>query len=92
MTTPAERTPTALRSLLNDAAAHAATFLEELPERRVAPTASAEDLRKALGGPLPHSPRDPRLAVEELMRAVEPGLMASGGGHRRSLSTRVHRP
>jgi glutamate/tyrosine decarboxylase-like PLP-dependent enzyme len=80
MTTPTERTPTALRSLLNDATAHATGFLEELPERKVAPTATAEELRKELGGPLPDSPRDPRRVVAELARAVEPGLMASAGG------------
>jgi glutamate/tyrosine decarboxylase-like PLP-dependent enzyme len=80
MTTPTESTPTALRSLLNDATAHATGFLEELPERKVAPTATAEELRKELGGPLPESPRDPRRVVAELARAVEPGLMASAGG------------
>jgi hypothetical protein len=59
MTTPAERSPTALRSLLHDATTYATEFLEEIPERRVAPTTSAEDLRKELGGPLPDRPRDP---------------------------------
>jgi glutamate/tyrosine decarboxylase-like PLP-dependent enzyme len=80
MATPTERTPTALRSLLNDATAHATGFLEELPERRVAPTATAEELRKVLGGPLPDSPGDPRRVIAELARAVEPGLMATAGG------------
>jgi glutamate/tyrosine decarboxylase-like PLP-dependent enzyme len=80
MTTPTERTQTALRSLLNDATAHATGFLEELPERRVAPTATAEELRKGLGGSLPDSPRDPRRVVAELAKAVEPGLMATAGG------------
>jgi hypothetical protein len=78
--TPTERTPTALRSLLNDATAHATKFLEELPERRVAPTATAEELRKVLAGPLPDSPGDPRRVIAELARAVEPGLMATAGG------------
>jgi glutamate/tyrosine decarboxylase-like PLP-dependent enzyme len=80
MATPTERTPTALRSLLNDATAHATKFLEELPERRVAPTATAEELRKVLAGPLPDSPGDPRRVIAELARAVEPGLMATAGG------------
>jgi glutamate/tyrosine decarboxylase-like PLP-dependent enzyme len=80
MTTSTERTQTALRSLLNDATAHATGFLEELPERRVAPTATAEELRKELGGSLPGSPRDPRRVVAELAKAVEPGLMATAGG------------
>ena len=80
MTTPTESTPTELRSLLNDATAHAAVFLEELSERRVAPTATAEELRNELGGPLPDSPRDPRQVIADLARAAEPGLMASPGG------------
>ena len=80
MTTPAERSPTTLRSLLHDATTYATEFLEEIPERRVAPTTTAEDLRKELGGPLPDSPRDSRRIVAELARAVEPGLMASAGG------------
>src|SRR5215213_9724340 len=80
MTTPAKKSPTALRSLLHDATTYAAGFLEEIPKRRVAPTTTAEDLRKELGGPLPDSPRDSRRVVAELARAVEPGLMASAGG------------
>ena len=80
MTVPREDTPTALRPLLDDAAAHAAGFLEGLPERSVAPAATARELREALGGPLPGGPRDPRRVVAELARASEPGLMATPGG------------
>jgi glutamate/tyrosine decarboxylase-like PLP-dependent enzyme len=80
MTVPREDTPTALRPLLDDAAAHAAGFLEGLPERSVAPAATAWELREALGGPLPGGPRDPRRVVAELARASEPGLMATPGG------------
>jgi glutamate/tyrosine decarboxylase-like PLP-dependent enzyme len=80
MTVPREDTPTALRPLLDDAAAHAAGFLEGLPERSVAPAATAGELREALGGPLPGGPRDPRRVVAELARASEPGLMATPGG------------
>jgi glutamate/tyrosine decarboxylase-like PLP-dependent enzyme len=80
MTVPREDTPTALRPLLDDVAAHAAGFLEGLPERSVAPAATARELREALGGPLPGGPRDPRRVVAELARASEPGLMATPGG------------
>jgi glutamate/tyrosine decarboxylase-like PLP-dependent enzyme len=73
-------TQTALRSLLGDAAVHAAGFLEGLPERRVAPTATHDELHEALGGPLPEGPRDPRRVLAELAGAVEPGLMATAGG------------
>jgi glutamate/tyrosine decarboxylase-like PLP-dependent enzyme len=80
MTTPTEKTPKALRSLLNDTMAYATEFLEDLPERRVAPSATAEELREELGGPLPDGPRNPRQVVAELARAAEPGLMATPGG------------
>jgi glutamate/tyrosine decarboxylase-like PLP-dependent enzyme len=80
MTTPEERTRTALRPLLDHAVAHAAEFLEALPDRRVAPTATAEQLRKELGGPLPEDPLEPRQVVADLATAAEPGLMATAGG------------
>jgi glutamate/tyrosine decarboxylase-like PLP-dependent enzyme len=80
MTTPKEGAQTALRPLLNDAATYATEFLERLPERIVAPTATAEELRKELGGPLPDGPRQPQLVVAELARSAEQGLMATPGG------------
>ena len=46
MTPPKDGTLTALRSLLGDTTNYAAEFLERLPERAVAPTATAEELRK----------------------------------------------
>lgn len=80
MTTSKDGALTAPPSLLDDAATYATGFLERLPERRVAPSASAEELRKTLGGPLPDGPRDPHQVLAELMRAAEPGLMATPGG------------
>jgi hypothetical protein len=77
-TTAAEETE--LRSLLGDATALAAEFLEGLPGRRVTPTATADELREELGGPLSEGPRDPRRVLAELARGVEPGLMATPGG------------
>ncbi|MGH3102227.1 MAG: pyridoxal phosphate-dependent decarboxylase family protein, partial [Thermoleophilia bacterium] len=71
---------THLRSLLADATTLAADFLEELPRRRVTPTANADGLRKELGGPLPEEPREPRRVLAEIARGVEPGLMATPGG------------
>ena len=65
--------------MLCDAATLAAEFLEELPERRVTPTA-ADELREELGGPLPEGPREPRRVLAELARGAEPGLMATPGG------------
>jgi glutamate/tyrosine decarboxylase-like PLP-dependent enzyme len=80
MTTPKDGTLTPLHSLLDGTATYAAEFLERLPERTVAPTATAEELRKVLGGPLPEGTRQPQLVVAELARAAEPGLMATPGG------------
>jgi glutamate/tyrosine decarboxylase-like PLP-dependent enzyme len=80
MTTPKDGTLTPLHSLLDSTATYAAEFLERLPERTVAPTATAEELRKVLGGPLPEVTRQPQLVVAELARAAEPGLMATPGG------------
>src|SRR5918998_875891 len=80
MTIPKDGTLTTLRSLLDDTATYAAEYLERLPERRVAPTATAEELRIELGGPLPDGPRQPQLVVAELAKAADPGTMATPGG------------
>ena len=77
---PAATDGTALRSLLGDATNLAAGFLEELPARRVTPTATADELREELGGPLPEGSQEPRRVITELARGVEPGLMATPGG------------
>src|SRR5918998_3292251 len=80
MTIPKDGTLTTLRSLLDDTATYAAEYLERLPERRVAPTATAEELRIELGGSLPDGPRQPQLVVAELAKAADPGTMATPGG------------
>jgi hypothetical protein len=43
---------------LGDAFASALAYLTDLPDRVVGSRASAEDLRAALGGPLPEGPLD----------------------------------
>ncbi len=79
MTRAKEAPPLALHPLLNDTASYAAYFLEGLAERRVAPTATTEELRKQLGGPLPDNPREPQQVVADLAKRAEPGLMATPG-------------
>lgn len=69
-----------LRGLLELTAAKAADFLDDLETRPVAPTASLVQLREALGGPMPGAGLDPERVIDDLVRAVEPGLMASAGG------------
>jgi glutamate/tyrosine decarboxylase-like PLP-dependent enzyme len=69
-----------LRALLDRTAAHAANFLDSLDARKVPPSASVHELRKALHRPLPTKGLEPERVVDELVRAVEPGLLASTGG------------
>jgi glutamate/tyrosine decarboxylase-like PLP-dependent enzyme len=54
-------------------------FLEGLPHRRVGPTVPIEELRAALGGPLPEHGEDPLATVERLARAADPGLVGMAG-------------
>jgi glutamate/tyrosine decarboxylase-like PLP-dependent enzyme len=68
------------RELLRTTADLAADFLESLDERPVWPRATVEELREALGGPLPEESRAPLEVVEELARAAEPGVVAMPGG------------
>jgi glutamate/tyrosine decarboxylase-like PLP-dependent enzyme len=69
-----------LRELFALTADLAAEFHESLPDRRVFPDATVDELRKAIGGPLPETPRDAKLVVRELAAAADPGLVASPGG------------
>jgi glutamate/tyrosine decarboxylase-like PLP-dependent enzyme len=68
------------RDTLRRTADHAADFLETLEERRVFPDVTVEELREALGGPLPGGPTDPRVVVDQLVAGAEPGVVAIPGG------------
>jgi glutamate/tyrosine decarboxylase-like PLP-dependent enzyme len=68
------------RELLGRTAELAADFLDSLDERPVGPRATVEDMRAALGGPLPEGPSDALEVIENLARDAEPGLMATPGG------------
>ena len=57
----------------------ARTFLDGRTERPVAAGASLEELRRALGGPLPAESSDPAAVVDALARAADPGLVATTG-------------
>lgn len=65
--------------LLKRTADLALEFLEGLPERRVGPVISIDELRVSLGGPLPEQGEDPRETIEHLVRAADPGLVAMPG-------------
>jgi glutamate/tyrosine decarboxylase-like PLP-dependent enzyme len=68
------------RELLEVTARIAADYLESLSERPVFPDVTPQQLRAALGGPLPDDPLDPREVVTELARAADPGVVAMGSG------------
>jgi glutamate/tyrosine decarboxylase-like PLP-dependent enzyme len=65
---------------LTEAFGHAVGYLEGLPERPLPPPATLGELRRALGGPLPEQPSDPRDVIAALAAAAEPGVMPSGSG------------
>lgn len=65
--------------VLTAAADAARTYIASLPSRPVRASASVEELRAALGGPLADDGRDPAQVVAELARAADPGLVASAG-------------
>jgi glutamate/tyrosine decarboxylase-like PLP-dependent enzyme len=69
-----------VRGLLETTAALAADYLESLGERPVFPDVTPEQLREALGGPLPDGPAAAREVVTELAAAAEPGVVAMGSG------------
>ena len=64
---------------LEHAAFHASRFLAGLGGRDVTSPVDADLLREALGT-IPDHPLDPTMVIDDLVKAVEPGLVASGGG------------
>src|SRR5262245_20110336 len=68
------------RRLLHQTADTAADFLESLSTRGVEATATADQLREALGGSLPEGPVDPERVVADLAAAADPGLIGMAGG------------
>lgn len=68
------------RDLLRRTAEIAADYVESLGERPVFPQVTPEELREALGGPLPEDPVDPAQVLEDLAAGAEPGVVAMGSG------------
>jgi glutamate/tyrosine decarboxylase-like PLP-dependent enzyme len=68
------------RDLLRRTAELAADYLDTLGERPVFPDVTPEQLRAALGGPLPDGPLPAEQVVEELAARVESGVVAMGSG------------
>src|ERR671919_87699 len=65
--------------LVQQAAGIISDFVDGLPERRVGATATIEELRAALGGPLPEDPAEPSDVIAELAKNADPGLVATAG-------------
>jgi glutamate/tyrosine decarboxylase-like PLP-dependent enzyme len=61
------------------AAERAAEYRRTLSDRPVAPSVALSDLEAALGGRLPEEGADPDAVIEQLVAAVEPGLVATAG-------------
>jgi glutamate/tyrosine decarboxylase-like PLP-dependent enzyme len=68
------------RQLLERTAEIAADYVESLGDRPVFPDVTPEELREALGGPLPEEPLDAREVVEQLAEAAGRGVIATGSG------------
>ncbi|KLV06918.1 amino acid decarboxylase [Photobacterium aquae] len=70
---------TQYRELLNSSMGHAVDYLESLPERPIDKQIGSDELRSRLGGPLPQTPSDAKLVIDELAENIEQGLIGSGG-------------
>ena len=66
--------------LLRSVTDYAADYLARSTTRPVSVAASTEELRAALGGPLPAAGRDAASTLRALIDAGEPGLMSSTSG------------
>ena len=65
--------------VLDRAAELAKQYLAGVADRPVAPEVDLAALREALGGPLPEAGEDGTAVIEQLVRDVEPGLIATAG-------------
>jgi glutamate/tyrosine decarboxylase-like PLP-dependent enzyme len=68
------------RRALQRAAELGIEYVESVPQRPVRPSASIQELRKALDLPLPDGPTDPVEVIESLARDVDAGLTQMTGG------------
>ena len=69
----------AIPDLLRSVQQHAASWFENLPTRPVRATASSDELRKTLGGPLPENGTPSATVIEALANAGATGTVASAG-------------
>ena len=65
---------------LDRAVAHSKSWLDSMPDRPVAPRASADDLAAAFAKPLPDGPTEAAEVIDLLAATADPGLTAMPGG------------
>ena len=65
---------------LDRATAHAQAWLDSVGERPVKPRATADELVRVFGGPLPQDPMPADQVIDLLADGAEPGLMAMPSG------------
>lgn len=65
---------------LDRATVHAQAWLDSVGERPVKPQATADQLLRVFGGPLPDGPTTPDHVIDLLAGGAEPGLMAMPSG------------
>ncbi|GAL03908.1 aromatic-L-amino-acid decarboxylase [Photobacterium aphoticum] len=61
------------QSALQRSCEHAVSYIESLPERKIDQVATSEQLRHALGGPLPLEGSDPAAVIDEMVKNVDAG-------------------
>jgi len=66
-------------TLLGRLAEHADRYRASLPERRVFPETTYEDIHAALDGPLPEHGEPPERVIDDLVATAEPGIVATAG-------------
>ena len=66
-------------SLLDLAHEHANAFLDQLPDRRVGPSATRDELVAALKVPLTDDGEDPAAVIDALVQGADGGLIACAG-------------
>nr|MBA3475778.1 aspartate aminotransferase family protein [Actinomycetota bacterium] len=68
-----------VKHLFDFTSEYAASYLGSVDSQPVRETATVDELRSALGGPLPDHPVDPVQVIAELIEAAEPGVVGIAG-------------
>src|ERR1700761_9553386 len=72
--------PAEYKAVLDRATTHAEEWIDSIPERRVAPSVTIDEMKKVFDRPLQERAIDEVAVVDELATLAEPGLMAMPSG------------